>query len=183
MAKRKYSILFSVPALFLILLFYGCPYESEFPLSDVSEAKIDNDLIGEWKDVPEGEEKIETPVIFVFCPFNDHEFIVLSRKVKKAEDNISLGKAFVTTIGDEKFLNVQMIGENEKTWFFVRYTVSGDTLTLRIVEDKLFKEKIGSSSDLRTFLENNLKNKDLYSHKIESGIEKVDELVFKRVEK
>jgi hypothetical protein len=49
MAKRKYLILFSVPALFLILLLYGCPYYSEFPLSDVSEAKIDNDLMGEWK--------------------------------------------------------------------------------------------------------------------------------------
>jgi hypothetical protein len=181
MAKRKYLILFSVPALFLVLLLYGCPYDSEFPLSDVSEAKIDNDLIGEWKYVLENAKENRGTV--VFCPFNDHEFIVLMREVKEAEDDIFLWKAFVTTIGDEKFLNVKNIGEHKEEWFFVRYSISGDTLTLRTVEDKLFKEKIDSSSDLRTFLESNLKNKDLYSYKIESGIEKVEEGVLKRVKK
>ena len=151
----------------LLLLLCGCPYEAEFPLGAVSEAKIDKDLIGEWKFDPK--KKDENPSIFVLCPFNDHEYVVV-RRGTKGEDDIDLMRATVTTIADAKFLSVQGIDvsspDKKEKWAFVRYSVSSEALTIQVVEEKCIEEKIGTAADLRAFIEKNLKNKDLYDNEM-----------------
>ena len=172
MVERKglIALLFCV---LLLPLLCGCPYETEVPLSTPSRAKIDKELIGCWKSEPMNEE--EKPGIVVFCPFNDHEFIAVTRETKEEEDDIDLMKAFVTILDDTKFLNVQELDlePEEKKWLLVEYSVSGDYLTLRVVDDKLFKQTFTTSRALRKFLKDNLKNPELY--------QKDDKVVLKRI--
>ncbi len=176
MMKRRYS---ATPFLYVLSLLFlcGCPYESEFPLSTASEAKIDKKLVGEWKFDPKSEEG--NPSTIIFCPFNDNEFVVVGWEKKKDEDDIGLMKAFVTTIGDAQFLNIMEIGPTSKgrkdKWLFAKYSVLDDTLTVNAVEETLFKKSPSSSNALNAFLKSNLKNKDLYKED--------EELVLKRVAK
>ncbi len=168
MAKRKFLIA-PLSHVLLLLLLCGCPYESEVPLSAVSEAKIDKELIGKWQLGPENEwEKSGT---LTFFPFNEREFVVVIGETKndqvdgnlQVEDNLM--KAFVTAVGTARFLNAKEIGPAtmKENWYLARYYVSSDVLTLQVVEDELFKQKFTTSNALRTFLKNNLNKKELYN--------------------
>ena len=165
----------------LALLSYGCPYDSQFPLGPASESKIDERLIGAWQIAPG---KGSSGGAVIIYPFNETEFIIVLQEAKKNEGDIFLLKAFVTTIGDAKFLNVEEIGPVlQKKWYLVNYSLSGDTLITRTVQDRIFKDrKIASSDELRGFIERNLGNNDLYSF-LDDGSEKRDELVLKRITK
>ena len=147
----------------LLLFLCGCPYESKIPLSISSQAKIDKELIGDWKIESTNGEKISGGI--TFYPFNDHEFVVGVWEILKGKDYIDLFKVFVTTIDDTKFLNVQELNRSptERGWLFFKYSISGGNLTLRGVYDTLFKQKITTSKTLRKFFKDNLGNKELYN--------------------
>ena len=71
MKKSKLSLgILSI--LFILPLLWGCPYESEVPLSKVSKAQIDPALLGEWKNTKEGEQ-----FTMIILPFNDHELLIM----------------------------------------------------------------------------------------------------------
>ena len=155
--------------LLILPLLWGCPYESDVPLSKSSKAEIDQALLGAWKNTTE-----EEPFTMIVEQFNEHEFLLLGMKDGKIEREVM--RAFVTVIKDERFLNVQEIEDtpDERGWFFVHYTLSGDTLTMRIVDDKLFTKPFTSSRALYSFVKKNLQNKDLY--------EDTPPMILKRVE-
>ena len=158
--------------LFLCILpfLWGCPYESEVPLGKSSKAEIDQALLGVWKNTAEGE--MFTTIIE---QFNEHEILLLGMKDGKIEREVM--RAFVTVIKDERFLNVQEIEDtlDERGWFFVHYALSGDTLTMRIVDDKLFTKPFTSSRALSSFIKKNLDNKDLYGDATPMILERVEE--------
>jgi hypothetical protein len=159
----------------------GCPYESAFPLYPVSEAGIDNEIIGEWEisgpGMPAGLASI--------YPLNDHEVVIIMREIKKDADDVFVLKGFASRIGDSRFLNVRELGvAPEKNWLFVNYSVSGDALTARTVSDKLFKnKKIVSPPELRRVLGKNVYNKDLYEAETSSEAGADGALVLKRIRK
>ena len=70
-----------------------------------SQAKIDKELIGDWKIEPKNGEKISVGI--TFYSFNDHVVVVSVREILEGKDDTELQKVFVTTIDDTKFLNVQ----------------------------------------------------------------------------
>ena len=161
-------------------LFYGCPYDSPFPLSPAAEAKLDERLIGAWQIAPEKDRSGGT--VFIY-PFNETEYIIVLREAK-SEGDIFMLKAFVTAVGDAKFLNAAEIGPvPPKKWYLVNYSLSGDTLITKTVQDKIFKDKkFASAGELRGFIGRNLGNKDLYSSS-DGKTEKSDELVLTRITK
>jgi hypothetical protein len=147
-----------VLAILLILPFlWGCPYESKVPLGKSCKAEIDAALLGEWRSTEKGES-----FTMIFQQFNDHELLILGIEDGKTQREVI--RAFVTTIKDERFLNVQEIKEpfDKRGWWLVKYTISGDTLTARTVEDKLFIKPVTSSRALYRFVKKNLHNKELY---------------------
>ncbi|MBW2039215.1 MAG: hypothetical protein JRI46_06415 [Deltaproteobacteria bacterium] len=167
MTKRKWSIGLLL-LVFILPLLWGCPYDSEVPLSKSSKAKIDKELLGEWKFADEKEQESGTISI---RQFNNHELVIymlVEHKSKGGEIECEIYRAFVTVIKDEKFLNVQKIGmfkESKESWTIVNYVLSGDTFKNRLVDDKLFKKlkkPITSSRALYRFVKQNLHNKDLY---------------------
>lgn len=153
------KVLLSGMILAISIFLCGCPFESEYPLSIPETAQLDRDLIGTWKFMNPEKEEVATITI---SPFNDHELIIISIEENK---NISAYRAFVTCLNGEKFLNVQEIDQSEdkRHWLFVNYSLTGNRLTLRIVEDTLMKNgKIDTQQTLSGFIEKNLKHKDLY---------------------
>ncbi len=163
--NMKLLLIFFIP-----LFLYGCPYESAIPLSKFTDTKIDKDLIGKW--IP-AEEKDKDPGFMLITQFNDHELLFLL--TEKGKDEIEAWRGYATIIGKEKFLNLQRIKSPyvKRHWSLVSYTVEKDVYTMKIFEEKIFKnKKFGSSKELYEFVKKNLKNKDLYDD---------DKFVLKRV--
>jgi hypothetical protein len=156
MRKSLSGVLFIVC---LLPLLWGCPYEAKVPLEESGKALIDRELLGEWKNIAQGE-----PFTMTIQQFNDHEFVISGAELKDGTCNCEAMRAFVTIIKEERFLNVQEIkGEFEpRGWWIVKYTVSGDTLRAWIIEDKLFTEPVTSPRALYRFIKKNLGNKELY---------------------
>ena len=156
--------------LLILPLLWGCPYESEIPLSKSSKAEIDQALLGAWKNTAEGE-----PFTMIIEQFNEHEFLLLGMKDGTIERDMM--RAFVTVIKHERFLNVQEIKEAYDTrgWYLVHYAISGDTLTMRIVDDKLFTQPFTSSRALYSFVKKNLRNRDLYGDDTPMILQRVKE--------
>lgn len=128
-------------------LLYGCPYDSEVPLTRSDDATIDTELVGKWI------YRNRTPAdagMLTIAPFNEHELlIILGEDGKNSRDYY---KAFVSSIDGVKFLNLQTIKPTaeKKSWTLVSYALSNCELTIRIVEDRLIKEKFASSLALET---------------------------------
>ncbi|RLB05369.1 MAG: hypothetical protein DRG50_07340 [Deltaproteobacteria bacterium] len=165
MTLRKRSIGLVLLVLILPLL-CGCPYSSDVPMSKSSKAKIDKELLGEWKFADEKEQGSGTISI---RQFNDHELVIylLVEQSKGGEIEYEIYRAFVTVIENENFLNFQKIeaSPQSRSWTIINYIISGDTLKYRLVGDKLFnklKKPITSSRALYRFVKRNLHNKDLY---------------------
>jgi len=164
---RTVGILFF---LLILPLLWGCPYESDVPLSKSSKALIDQALLGAWKNTAE-----EDPFTMIIEQFNEHELLLLGMVDDKI--NREVMRAFITVIKNERFLNVQEIKDSpdERGWNLIHYTLSGDTLTIRIVDDKLFTKPFTSSRALSSFVKKNLDNKDLYGDATPMILKRVEE--------
>ncbi len=147
-----------VLAILLILPFlWGCPYESKVPLGKSCKAEVDQTLLGQWRSTEKGE-----TFTMVIQQFNEHELLLLGIERGKVQPDAI--RAFVTTIKDERFLNVQDVKDQpeKRGWWLVKYTICGDTLTAWTVDDKLFTKPITSSRQLYRFIKKNLNNKELF---------------------
>jgi hypothetical protein len=151
---RNVGILFF---LLILPLLWGCPYESEVPLSKSSKAPIDQALLGAWKNTAEGE-----PFTMIVEQFNEHELLIMG--TEDGEVKPETMRAFVTVIKDERFLNVQDtdVPPDKRVWYLVKYTISGDTLTAWTVDDKLFTKPVTSSRALYRFVKKHLHDKTLF---------------------
>jgi hypothetical protein len=143
----------------VVSLIYGCPYDSEVPLSRSEVARIDKGLVGNWRH--RNNDQKESGIVTI-SPFNESELLIVVREEGKIAYDCY--RAFISIVDGEKFLNIQEIKptNDKRSWVFVNYSVSNGELTIRIVEDKLFKEKITSSLALNDFIRANIKNRDLY---------------------
>jgi hypothetical protein len=155
--KKKIPALGVLAVLLILPFLWGCPYESKVSLGKSWKAEIDAALLGVWRSTEKGESFTMT-----IQPFNEHELLILGAEKGKIQPDAM--RAFVTTIKDEHFLNVQEIKDqpDKRGWWLVKYTISGDTLTAWTVDDKLFPKPITSSRALYRFVKKNLGNKELY---------------------
>ncbi len=155
--KRGIRSLGVLVILIILPFLWGCPYESKVPLDKSCNAEIDQALLGEWRNTEKSD-----PFTMVIQQFNEHELLILG--IEKGKIQPDAIRAFVTTIKDERFLNVQEIKDqpDKRGWWLVKYTISGDTLTAWTVDDKLFTKPITSSRQLYRFIKKNLSNKELY---------------------
>ncbi len=170
MSMKRRSLRWCVLVVFMPLL-WGCPYESDFPLTPASEAVIDSVLIGEWE--PAGEQD-ELPGLISILPFNERELVIVG--AERGKEDVGLLRAISSAVDNELFLSVQEVSsKGRKRWSLVNYRVVGDRLLLRIVDEALFSRTLESSSDLRDFVRAHLNNPELY------GSDRIQ--VWKRVER
>lgn len=155
MTPKKHNVCLLLLVLFLPLLL-ACPYESGVPLSKSIKAKIDTELLGEWENTKRGEPAI------IIQQFNDNELLFLGREDGNVQPEGL--RAFTTVVKGERFLNVQEIKISGKGqgWYIVHYTILGETLTARIVDDKLIAKPFATSKALYAFVKKNLCNKELF---------------------
>ncbi|OGP56422.1 MAG: hypothetical protein A2Y65_11525 [Deltaproteobacteria bacterium RBG_13_52_11] len=156
MTLRRYSIGLLL-LVFIMPFLWGCPYESTVPLEKSCKAKIDTELLGEWKSTEKGES-----VTMTFQQFNDHEILIMGTEDGKIQREVI--RAFVTVVKNERFLNAQEIKASSEArgWYIVHYAISGETLTAQVVDDKLITKPFTSSRTLYKFVKHNLQNEALY---------------------
>jgi hypothetical protein len=161
--------------LFMVFLcICGCPFESEFPLSQCSDAKIDNELLGMWRLEPGKGEPAGTLTIY---RFNDHEYVILAKG--DDEEDTDVIRSFSTNINGHQFLNIQDINGSrgkKRKWEFINYSVSDTTLVLKVVSGDVFKKKrFSSSKELFTFIQENVQNEALYGKNNSQTFNRLDE--------
>lgn len=165
MKWTQYRLYFLFASLFI--LFIGCPYKSEFPLSDSTKSEIDKNLLGKWEITNTTIDTVE------FFQFNDNEYIVLLKVNRKNE--FVLIRAFITKIKNHNFLNMQNVNppDSDRTWTFENFEMKNDTLLLKSVESDIFKKEFNSSDSLYNFISENLDNDELYGKGEESILKRI----------
>ncbi len=158
-----------------VLLLAGCPYGADQPLSDPALAVLDRTLSGTWQSRDPDTREIVT---VTFAPFNEHEMVGFARE-NDTDKPVSAFRLFATAVGQEKFLNVRELGGDEGAqWYFARYRIAGDTLSLRLVDDSLFGSKSFATGEaLRGFVRDNLADPRLYGNPDDQS----PDMVFTRV--
>jgi len=137
------------------LLLAGCPYGSEFPLGDSSEALVDASLLGTWKPSAESEEHFT-------LSFSSAGGAVLTVTADSPGEEPASYPAFVSAVGGELFLNLRDAGESG-LWYFANYRLDGGRLRLRLVDDELFESQVlPGAAELRAVLQRHLEDPRLY---------------------
>ncbi len=144
-------------ALSLCLLLCACPFASDRPLSDPANSVLDDELAGVWRsqDPESGEwHSIE------FLPFDEHAYAALSLD---QGSKIDAFRAFTTTIGAERFLNLRDLRDRGASWNFLNYRLNEGRLVLRLIDDALFESaSFQTEEELARFVAQNLENPLLY---------------------
>lgn len=155
---KKIATLLTV---FLILvLFTACPYNSKIPLSTQPKLAIDNALVGDWRSLND-KDSLDMKVM----GFNQNEYFIDIRPADKMSEEVSRYRAFLSNVGDEKFISIEELKKKNEFNFF-SYKIESDVLTIRMVSDVVVKEVYESPKKMtKAFLK--MKNgKDFYETEI-----------------
>jgi hypothetical protein len=142
-------------ALVLLTLMTGCPFESTVPLGDPGPGSLDARLAGRWVMTNESGEDASV----VFYPFDEGAYYVQLDERGKP-DSTERYRVYTVTIGGEKFLNINKLGEEVEpgAYFFARYDFTKEgALRLRFVGDeKIPKNLAGDRKALVKFVAEHL---------------------------
>ena len=154
---------------FAIFLFSGC-YESKFPLSSSKTSPIDEKIIGYWVTISKEGKKNAYMGIY---QFNKNEYMINWNEIKS-----SFLSGFITKINNENFMNVKYIQpiksknqnktENIIPYFFFKYSIKDDILSIKLLRDSgiLKKKQFNSSKEFYRFMKNNMNNEKLYNESL-----------------
>lgn len=137
-----------------IVFLVACPFESKVSLGEPVAGSLDARLVGIWADVDNDGSGYE---LYEIVAFNDAEYYVEKQYGGPAGFTKERFRAYLVDVGDEKFLQVQPLDE-EETFIFLRYSFSerGD-LTLRFVDEKSVDAKLSDDrAGLLAFFEGHL---------------------------
>jgi len=142
-----------------LLLFSGCPYNSDIPLCEMENSVVDDSLLGSWES-PEVDE--DSRAVLHFLQFNAKEYLVIFTENKET----SLFRAFTREIDHASFLTITEIHPGipePPNYIFARYHIQQDALEIRLVEEDLFEGKTFKNPEqLTKFFAMHLDNDSLY---------------------
>ena len=148
----------------LTLMFTGCPYDSDYSITDASAAIKEPTLQGYW--VGESKGDSDEFGFLNIMSFNSNEFLAELTSINGAQIQIEKFRTFPCTIGKNKFLNVQAL-DGKKKFGFYRYSLSGDTLIAEPVSDKFPGNKaMKSQVELRVYIEKNMSDPKFYEDRM-----------------
>jgi hypothetical protein len=158
MSRPGAALKWGLPLLVIAAL-AGCPLSSDTPLADPGAAAVDPALVGTWK--TQDPESGEWNQLTIFA-FDEHQMVGFAPEHDSSK--VSGFRLFVTSVGTQRFLNVQELGANDPGWFFARYEIVQGRMRMLVVDDGLFGDRtFASSADLLEFFRSNLSNSRLYA--------------------
>jgi hypothetical protein len=148
--KRILHLIAVISASFLLT---ACPYESEVPI-DKPSVKFPATLFGKW------EPKSSSDDILTIQRKNDFVVtIIKTKKDAKPDDSVDKYEAFISEVGNLKFLNVSELSEYSSGTKYYLYKMevspSGSRITLSSVTENI-DEKFSSSAELKAFVQKNM---------------------------
>lgn len=155
--------------LFTSLIFIIVACGSKVPIADVSQAVIDDRLLGKWITLEQDKDEY---IEFSLFKFNDKEYMTWIYSEEKDTSEIKINNRFYRVyfidILDKQFINAQNINSFKKAdrlYFFYRYELQTDSTMLLVGLnniDSVKVDKFEKSEDLYNFIKNNINNKKLY---------------------
>jgi hypothetical protein len=145
MTSAKFAVLFGA----LSLVFMGCPYESKYPVDDVSTAKVDKARTGIYEERSEEDYKYTIKA--------DGNQYRIEKKKKSGEDEPTKYVGFVSNIGaDVEYLNIYEETESSsssdrKYYIYKLEAKDGDRMKLKGVTDNI-TEEFTSSAELKAYI-------------------------------
>jgi hypothetical protein len=138
----------------------GCDYT--VPLVNRPEIGIDSGVIGLWQGA-QGEGQREGLLVL---PLNKQEYMV---SFPASSTNAMFARACLCRTARKNLVQLEWFGtaqaklpEDKRVFQFVTYSVTGDTLTLRLLNADLVKRDVKSSEELAKAIANSEDNPNLF---------------------
>lgn len=130
-----------------LLLFTGCPYESEVPI-DTPAIKVNEKLLGKW------ELRTNSDDVFTVSKLDGFTYKIV-KQTKGSEDKSNYA-AFMSDVAGTKYLNINEITElSTKTYYLYKFEQVSDGLVTFFAVTANVDEKFTSSADLKNFIAKN----------------------------
>jgi hypothetical protein len=152
--------LFHILGLFLLSsVLCACPFSSVYKLDETPSIYVEDDLLGKWATYvkrPDSDKDKEEPVKLILSRKSDTEyniaFIGYLKELRPfnvvTSDSIK-GTAFMSTVGGNQFLNINIKSQN----FIAQLKVKDDKLSLLPLSEHFTSKMIRNNTDLRNCLE------------------------------
>jgi hypothetical protein len=145
-----------------MLVVSGC-LVTQYTLIDPASGKVDARFVGDWNS-PSFDSSGRGAGLII-RNIDDKSYYVEWR-TKGESDGVIRAVGQIADIKGVRFAQLRGLepdGSISKDWMISRLELSGDTLTIRQLDDKFFDEKkIDSSAALRSTIESNLENAAMY---------------------
>ena len=113
--RNSYNYLLLLPVVFFL---YGCPYSSPYKLDSEPSLYADESLVGKWATMVETKKGNQQPIKMIIDKLNENEYAIdftgnlrdLSYYTAVKDDTLR-GKAFMSTVADRQFLNIEINGQ------------------------------------------------------------------------
>ncbi|PWG06491.1 hypothetical protein [Polaribacter aquimarinus] len=147
---KKYTL--SLIVLFLVI---SCSLESKYSLPN--DENINPELIGEWYNKKDNEEKL------IIAKHGEKTYKLLLKDKKKTDVIISFSK----TIKGFEIMNLKTEYKKEITNVFYGFKVEGNTLIFSKINKKLRNKDFQSQNELLDFFKENINREDFFINKTE----------------
>lgn len=156
--EKHYKMKFysqSVIGILILLLVTNCTLESKFSLPN--DEKINHELIGEWHNTKDNEEKLS------ITKNGEKTYKLVLKDNKKIDTLISYSK----TIQGFEIMNIKVEFDNKVTNLFYGFKVERDTLIFSEVNSTLTDKEFESQTELLNFFKENINREDFFTVKTE----------------
>lgn len=147
---KKYTL--SLVILFLVI---SCSLESKFSLPN--DENINPELIGEWYNGKNNDEKI------TIIKHGEKTYKLLIKNKEKTDEIISFSK----TIKGFEIMNLRTEYKNKITNVFYGFKVEGNTLIFSEINKKLRNKEFKSETELLDFFKENINRDDFFINQTE----------------
>lgn len=133
----------------LSLLLWGCPYQSNVPLSEASEP-IDVRLLGQW--LTEAEMKQTNPSYYSISEHDSLHYLIDDHQYNGKDSTyaVTTYEGHLTRIGEDMFMNVRKLDQKDKFFLFKVKIYSGQFVKYEVTDN--IDEQFASSSELVEFV-------------------------------
>lgn len=138
------------------ILFTGCPYTSDVPLSS-SGSKVPTGLIGTWEDPDNPSERVE-----VKAATNNNIEIVKTTSSEGSEPTVENYTGFFTDINGAIFMNLKENGEYSTSYYIYKIEREGDNKIKLLSVTPNIDETFTSSEEMKKFFAANMQNSYFY---------------------
>ena len=158
-SRNSYTCLLLLPVVFFL---YGCPYSSPYKLDSEPSLYADESLVGKWATMVETKKGNQQPIKMIIDKLNENEYAIdftgnlrdLSYYTAVKDDTLR-GKAFMSTVADRQFLNIEINGQT----YISQVIYENNTLSLLPLAERFTAKYIKSGNELRTAVEIHFKNR------------------------